>query len=315
MKFYKPKFWEKKNFISIILYPLSIVIYCLIVLKKKVSKIYKTNIPIICVGNIYIGGTGKTPLSIFLANELLKRGMIPAIVRKYYKNHKDEHLFLSKYFKNVIIDESRIKGIFKAEKKNLDCVILDDGLQDYTIKKDVNILCFNQKQLIGNGMTFPSGPLRESLSAIRNAHFVIINGLKDLNFEKKLIKLNKDIDIFYSNYKIKNIDHLKNEKLLAFAGIGNPGNFFNTLEENGLKITKKFKFPDHYEYKRNEIQSIFRISQKEKLKVVTTEKDFLRIKHLGYDEINSIEEIKVELELINKGKFIDNFLKVYDKFN
>ena len=108
---------------------------------------------------------------------------------------------------------------------------------------------------------------------------------------------------------------MKNEKLLAFAGIGNPGNFFNTLEENGLKISKKLKFPDHYEYKRNEIQSIFRISKKEKLKIVTTEKDFLRIKHLGYDEIISIEEIKVELELINKGKFIDNFLKVYDKIN
>ena len=94
MKLIKPKFWEKKtSFLSIILYPLSLIFICLIQIKKRLVKVKKFKIPIICVGNIYIGGTGKTPLSIFLANEVYSNGKKPVIIRKFYKNHFDEHNF------------------------------------------------------------------------------------------------------------------------------------------------------------------------------------------------------------------------------
>ena len=199
MKLHKPKFWDKKNsFLSILLFPISLITLFIIFFKKKFTKTIEFNIPIICIGNIYIGGTGKTPASIFLANELSKIGKKPAILRKYYNDHLDEYNLIKKYFKNLIIKPYRADGIKEAVKANHDCVILDDGFQDYKIKKDINILCFNQNQLIGNGLILPSGPLRESLSSIKDANIILINGGENKDFEKKIFNINNNIEIFYS---------------------------------------------------------------------------------------------------------------------
>ena len=175
MKLSKPKFWDKKNsLISLILIPFTLIILLVIFFKKKLTKSIKFNIPIICVGNIYIGGTGKTPTSIYLANELTKLSKNPVILRKYYKNHIDEHHLIRKNFKNLILDHNRVNGIAKAIGDNYDSVILDDGLQDYKIKKNLSIVCFNNNQLIGNGLVLPSGPLRENLSSLKNANIILI---------------------------------------------------------------------------------------------------------------------------------------------
>ena len=105
-----------------------------------------------------------------------------------------------------------------------DSVILDDGFQDYSIKKDLNILCFNKNQLIGNGLLLPSGPLREGLNSLERADIIIINGEKDSEFEK-ILKINKNLEIYYSIYNPVNLNEFKNKELLAIAGIGNPENF------------------------------------------------------------------------------------------
>ena len=161
------------------------------------------------MGNIYIGGTGKTPTSILLAKELSRLKKNPVIVRKYYKNHEDEHELIKSNFKNLILDNSRIAGINEAIKMNYDTIILDDGFQEYKIKKKINIICFNQHQLIGNGLVLPSGPLRESLKSLDNANIILINGEEDGNFEKKILKINKNLKIFYSFYKPLNIEQFK----------------------------------------------------------------------------------------------------------
>ena len=228
MKIIKPKFWDNKiGFISILFFPLSLIVFFFILFKKKLTKIKKFNIPIICVGNIYIGGTGKTPTCILLAKELLQLGKRPIILRKYYKNHNDEYDLIRSSFKNLLIKKSRIDGLIEVEKSNFDVVILDDGLQDYAISKDLKIACFNGNQLVGNGLILPSGPLRENLSALKDVEIVLINGNKNSDFEKKLLNINKKLEIFYSFYKPTNLDEFKNKKLLAIAGIGNPENFFN----------------------------------------------------------------------------------------
>ena len=116
-----------------------------------------------------------------------------------------------------ICDE--LKGLTELESNNYDFAILDDGLQDYRIKKDLSIVCFNSKQLIGNGLVIPAGPLRESLTALENADLVLINGEKNEQFEKKLLKHNRKLKIFYSYYKATNIEEFKNHNLLALAGI------------------------------------------------------------------------------------------------
>ena len=193
IKINKPKFWDKKNlsFFAVLLYPLSLIVIFVVYLKKLFSKEIDFKIPIICVGNIYIGGTGKTPTSIILAKELVSKGMRPVILRKYYKNHIDEINQIKNTFNHLIINKNRIDGINEAINKNYDTVILDDGLQDYKVKKNLNIVCFNQNQLIGNGLVIPSGPLRENLSILKNVDIVLINGVKDLNFENKILKINK----------------------------------------------------------------------------------------------------------------------------
>ena len=132
----------------------------------------------------------------------------------------------------------------------MDVVILDDGFQDHKIIKNFNIICFNQTQKIGNGLVIPAGPLREDLNSLSRADIILINGKKDKNFEKKIFKINKEVLIFYSNYKLLNLKKFRKKNLIVFAGIGNPSNFFDLLKKNKLKIKKKYIFPDHYDYKK-----------------------------------------------------------------
>ena len=307
----KPKFWNNKiHPFTILLFPLSIIYTFFIYLKKKISKVKKFHIPIICIGNIYVGGTGKTPISIFLANELNKLKKKPVILRKYYKSHIDEYRLIKNNFKDLIINENRIDGLHEAEKSNYETVILDDGLQDYKIKKNLNIVCFNSNQLIGNGLVFPAGPLREKLSAIKETEIVIINGNKNIEFEKKILRINKNIEIFYSSYKPLNIDKFKNNRLFAVAAIGNPENFFKILENNGLLVEKKKTYPDHYIFSENEIKKIFEEAKEKNLKLILTEKDYFKIKDFG---INGISYLQVKLEIEEKNKLINKIIRLYDK--
>ena len=149
MNLKKPKYWDykKPSFTSYLLLPFAILIKILNSIKRK-SQAKKIEIKTICVGNIYIGGTGKTPTSIFLAKELFKAGKNPVIVRKYYKNHVDEHRLIEANFKNLILDRNRIMGIKKAENSNYDTVILDDGFQDKQIKKNLSIFMITSMKMI-----------------------------------------------------------------------------------------------------------------------------------------------------------------------
>ena len=306
MKVNKPKFWDKQiGIFSILLLPFSLITIIIIYIKKKLTDTQKFNIPIICVGNIYLGGTGKTPLSIMLANELSDAGKKPVILRKYYKSHKDEYNLIKKNFRNLIVNKKRAYGLVEAEKLHYDVAILDDGFQDYTIRKDLSIICFNGNQLTGNGLILPSGPLRENLSSLKQADIVIINGIKNSYFEKKILKINKDLNIFYSNYKPTNIDTFKNKKLCAIAGIGNPENFFKLILENDLNVEKKIIFPDHYEIKKDEIQSILDQAEKNDQQIIMTEKDFFKVKNYN---LKKIDYLKIALEIDEKNKLL-NILK------
>ena len=164
----KPKFWDDKiGILSIILIPISLVISIIIFIKKNITKSKSYDLPVICIGNIYLGGTGKTPTAIFLAKELEIIGKKSAIVRKYYRDHNDEYDLIKRNKINLIVNQERAKSVIEA-KKMFDGVLLDDGLQDYKIKKNLSIVCFNQNQKVGNGLIIPAGPLRESLLSKKN---------------------------------------------------------------------------------------------------------------------------------------------------
>ena len=161
---FKPKFWQKKNsLLAISFLPLSIIFQFLFFLKKTLVKKKKFSIPVICVGNIYLGGTGKTPLCIKLAEILKRSNKKTVIIKKFYKSHEDEFKLIESNKIRLFKDVSRSVAIKKAEVEKFDAVILDDGLQDSSIFKDLKIICFNAEQLAGNEMTLPAGPLREPL--------------------------------------------------------------------------------------------------------------------------------------------------------
>ena len=310
MRLNKPNFWDKKNsFFSILLYPLSLITLLIINLKKKFIKPKSFNIPIICVGNIYIGGTGKTPTSIYIAKQLSLIGFKPAILRKYYKDHTDEYNQIRHYFSNLIINKDRSKGLIIAKKEGYDTVILDDGLQDYKIENNLSIVCFHQNQLAGNGFILPAGPLRENLNRLKSVDIVLINGKKLPEFEKKLLNINKNLKIFYSSYKPRNINQFQNHNLLALAGIANPENFFNLLIQNNLSVQEKLVFPDHYIFTENELKNIIKKAKNKNLKIIMTEKDYFKINQFDLDELNYL---KVSLEINQKEDFLNIIKRIYD---
>ena len=180
-----------------------------------------------------------------------------------------------------------------------DVVILDDGFQDFSIKPNFSILCFNSKQLIGNGFLIPSGPLRERLSAISRADCIVINGNKTketLEFEKKIHAKSgsKKLHFFYSKYKIKNIEKLKDKEITAFAGIGNPVNFFDLLKENKINIKKSYSFPDHHNYSEADLD---KITSDKSTKIVTTKKDYFRMNN---EQKKNCDYVEVILEIENR---------------
>lgn len=309
MKITKPNFWQKpRSLISIILFPITFIVLIIIFIKKKIHKEIKFNIPVLCIGNIYVGGTGKTPLSIFLAKELKNLKIKPVIIKKFYKNHEDEHLLIKKKNIPLISNVRRDKAILLAENE-FNLAILDDGFQDYKIVKNMSIICFHHKQLIGNGYVFPSGPLRESINSINRAQIAIINGDKNIKFESKLLKINSNIKIFYSKYKLINQEKFENKDILAFAGIGNPNNFFDLLSSEGLKIRHTISYPDHYNFQKEEILKIIKYAQKNKYTILTTEKDYLRIEKYKLPEINFCG---IDLNISKKEELLKLIESIYD---
>ena len=314
MKFNKPKFWDYPgiSFWSIILYPLSLLFLFASLIIKLLKTQKKFPIPIICVGNIYVGGTGKTPLAIEIFKIIKSSGKNPGFVKKGYDYLFDEIKMLEKIGKTNL-NKSREEAINLLISSEYDVAILDDGFQDFSIKKDFSILCFNSKQLIGNGHIIPSGPLRENFLSIKRADCIVINGEKNMQFENKIKKINKNTKIFYSKYKIKNLDKFKNKKVVAFAGIGNPSNFFELLKENNIDVKKTYSFPDHHIYSaKGDLAFIMadrfiftdietNKSNERDVLLVTTEKDYSRINNYNKQFFDCVE---VDLEIENKSEFI-----------
>ena len=308
MKVYKPKFWNKRiSFLTAVFFPFSIIFQILIFLRRKLIKKTAFNVPIICVGNIYIGGTGKTPTVLKIYDLLKKIKKKPAIIKKEYINLYDEINLIKFYKKKIFTGKSRRRAIGAAIKNGFNSLVLDDGFQDHSIHKDINILCFSSNQLIGNGLTMPAGPLREPFNRITNAQIVIINGKRDINFEKKIKKFSNKIKIFYSYYEIVKSKKLLNKNILAFAGIGNPENFFKTLKENNFKLRKSFSFPDHYDYSKNDLIKMINVAKNNKMKIVTTEKDFFRIKKFN---LKNIKSINVKLKIKRQKEFLSEIQKI-----
>jgi tetraacyldisaccharide 4'-kinase len=307
MNLKKPKFWDykKPNLFAYLLLPIAFLLKIIITIKGR--KNIKKKIKTICVGNIYIGGTGKTSLSIKL-NELLKENNIKScFVKKLYKDQVDEQKILENHGK-LFKSSKRIDALNQAEAEGYEVAILDDGLQDFSINYDLSFVCFNNINWIGNGLTIPAGPLREDIRNIKKYHHVFFNGNLENSkeLEKKIYQLNKNIQIHIGKYEPININQFdKFDEYLVFSGIGNHETFISMLKKNNLNIQKDIEFPDHHNYKIEEIDQILNEAKNLNYKIITTEKDYLRFEH---DKKNKIKFIKSNLKIIDEDKLIKTII-------
>ena len=298
MKLTKPIFWKSKNIISILLLPLTIFTL-LINISKRIYLKKNFSIKTICVGNIFLGGTGKTSLAMEI-QELLGKKFKTVFIKKYYQNQIDE-INLLKNRGDVISKKNRENALSLASKK-YDLAILDDGLQQKNINYGLKIVCFNTNEGLGNEFLLPAGPLRESVGSLKDYDIAFLNGEnKNNNLLIRLKSINKNLKIFEGKYKPKNINrfNLKN-KYLMFCGIGNPHEFTETLKKYKFKITKKIIFPDHYKISPHEIKELKTKAKNEDLSIITTEKDFFRLDKL---ERKNIKFLKIKLEVNNLKYF------------
>ena len=306
MSLKKPLFWDlpKPSLVSYLLIPFTLPIILRNFLFQFFKKEKSSNIKTICVGNIYLGGTGKTPLSIKIYEILKKLNNKVATVKKDYSNQKDEQLLL-KQKTSLIISNSRKNAINEGINQNYKVLIFDDGLQEPGIDFDIKLVCFKSKNWIGNGQLIPAGPMREKISSLKRFDAVILNGNSN-NFEKienQIKDINSNIKIFKTFYKISNIQKYDlNSKYLIFSGIGNPSDFKDILLENKFEVVKELIFSDHYEYSLNDFEKIRINAKNENLKILTTEKDYVKIPEEFKKEIDFIT---MDLIIQNEEKFIE----------
>ena len=321
-----PKFWYKKDLISklktFLLLPFSIVWILLSLIKKSFVKRYKSHLKVICIGNLSIGGTGKTPFSIQTYKILETLGYKPVFLTRGYRgltkgpilvnkshNHKDvgdEALLLSKVG-TTIVSSNRCIGAKYIEnlKKNYDIIIMDDGLQNYQLEQDIKLLLIDKKLLFGNGYCIPAGPLRETITqGLKKIDAIIFTGdgdAKDIN-----LNFINNIQNFDTKLEIKNTFKTKQNNFLAFCALGNPIKFFNTLKKNNFKIVLTKSFPDHYEYKNKDINTLREEADNRNLKLITTEKDYVKID----DKENEISVLPIEINFSKAdGNKFKSFLK------
>jgi len=311
--------WYKKSLWLYLLYPFSLIFSYLTSLRRKrflTNKItsFKSEVPIVVVGNLTIGGTGKTPLVKYIVTELKNKGYKPGIVSRGYggkfketlqvtsetpvKHTGDEAQILAKLDVPFYIDKNRVRAVKKLSK-NHDCdvIISDDGLQHYKMGRQVEIAVIDGKRRFGNNLTFPAGPLRESSKRIDTVDF-IVNNSGPTEEGEYLMNISPTKFVHLKSGKSYSIENWPMHKQVhAVAGLGNPGRFFDLLDKLGFDIIRH-PFPDHHNFLSSDIFYL------DHLPIVMTEKDASKCK--DFDN-NKIWYLKIDADLNNK--FIDNLDK------
>jgi tetraacyldisaccharide 4'-kinase len=313
MKLKKPKFWDHKkpSFFSYLLLPFSIILDLITKIKSK-PKFSNSKIKTICVGNIYIGGTGKTSLAIKIKEILDKNNIKACFIKKFYPNQTDEQKLLSKngvLFSNL----KRITALNEAISEGFEVAIFDDGLQDSSIKYDLEIVCFNNLNWIGNGLTLPSGPLRENINNLKSYENVFLNGNEEslIAIKEQIKRINPNININSGKYTPLNIGEFdKDQNYLVFSGIGNHKTFVEMLKNNKLKIVSDLEYPDHYQYSKKDFDEIIINAKKFNAHIITTEKDYLRLENLNRKEIFYV---KSSLDVSDEKNLTNKLIKLNEK--
>ena len=304
--------WYKKSLWLYLLYPFSLLFSYLTTRRRNKylenkKETFKSDIPIIVVGNLTIGGTGKTPLVKYIALELLQKGYKPGIVSRGYggkfketlqvtestsvKETGDEAQILAKLNLPFYIDKNRVRAV-KNLIRNHDCdvIISDDGLQHYHMGRDVEIAVIDGKRRFGNNLTFPAGPLRESKKRLDKVDF-IVNNSGPTHDDEFLMNISPSKFVHLKSGKSYSVeDWPMHNQIHAVAGLGNPGRFFDLLDRLGFDSIRH-PFPDHHNFSSSDIFYL------DHLPIVMTEKDASKCK--DFDN-NKIWYLTIDADVSNK---------------
>ena len=289
-----PQFWTEISWQSVILFPVSYIWRFGHYTQQKILKTKETEIPVICVGNLTVGGSGKTPVVITLCRFLSGIGKSTSILTRGFGGKEKGPIFVSTnlhqsldvgdeplmmaHSLDVCVSRNRPLGANHIlDEKKYDCIVMDDGLQNPTLKKDLNIAVFDGKYGIGNGFLLPAGPMRQKLEVgIQNIDLVIFNGKDETGLGQKIPP---HIPIFTGELQPDEeiVEKMKNRRVFGFAGIGNPSRFFKTLINIGTDLVGEAHFADHHPYTDADLTQLYEEAMQSGAELVTTQKDWMRL--------------------------------------
>jgi tetraacyldisaccharide 4'-kinase len=300
--------------------PLELIYYAGYSLKKRcvLKEQHRLPHPVISVGNITIGGTGKTPATIAIAEEAISRGFAPVVLTRGYRGMSkgsclvsdremvllsveeagDEPVVMAERLRGVPIVKSanRYEGGMFALQKLPHCpkpmlFILDDGFQHWALDRDVDVVLVDGMNPFGNRKLLPLGPLRGPLSELKEADIMVVTKTKNEALAEELYTINNNAPVFYSDYKVtglrgkdgsqSDLSHLSNKKVYAFCGIANPESFRKTLQQSDCILLELKKFRDHHRYTQKEMDVIFKMAGELAVDlIITTEKDMVKTRDM-----------------------------------
>jgi len=282
-------FWKNIGLLNLVLLPFTIFYLIIFSLRLAKAKPAKVNAHVICVGNITAGGSGKTPFCLALGKHYIERGNKVAFISRGYKgqlSNKDKpvkvtskHTFLDVGDEPLLLSQTaptyicpnRYLAASMAVEEGAEVIIMDDGLQNFTLHQDEKIVVFDSEFFIGNGLLLPAGPLREPLnSMLDRCDSIVVVG-------DEVPKKIDGRDVMLYNPKIVNPEIVANTKFVLMSSIGNPNKFLKSAESLNIDNVKHFRFADHHIYTHKDLKRVIEFAKSKQCKVLTTSKDFVKI--------------------------------------
>ena len=307
----EPGFWHgPASLNSHLLKPLG-ALYGAVAARRLRRKGLNAGIPVLCVGNYHVGGAGKTPAVLALAKLLGELGETPVVLSRGYggtlrgpvrvdpgrhaaSDVGDEPLMLAGHLP-VVVSRNRADGVPLARSRGATVILMDDGFQNPSIVKDVSLIVIDSERGLGNGQVFPAGPLRAPLRpqlARTDALIIVGDGTAAAAVAAEIAGQGKPVVRARLKPDETQVASLRSKRVLAFAGIGDPTRFFNTLRASGIDVASQRAFADHHPYSQGEIESLIAEAKRDGLTLVTTEKDLARLR----DQAQPIVPFAVTLE-------------------
>lgn len=286
-----PDFWYDDNAVARVLMPLTYLWRAAVVVRRHLVQGSRVSIPVVCVGNLVVGGAGKTPLAIAIARRLAARGRTPHFLTRGYGGRLrgpvqvnpaahdandvgDEPLLLARVAPTWVA-RNRLKGAIAAMVAGADIVVMDDGFQNRSLVKDLSILAVDGGYGFGNAHVLPAGPLREPLiGGVKRADAVVVIGTDGRGSRNRVRRFTQ---VFEAHLTPRDNPAVAGRRVYGFAGIGRPAKFYATLRQMGCTVVETRDFPDHHRYRPEEIMRICEEAAEMDAVPVTTEKDFVRL--------------------------------------